>query len=132
MGAIQLQEVIYNIPGALVEFNASVSANAYEILITKLNKISSRKRFSLNTETECYRCGGENYPVLRESQERAVKSDGRAYLVSSSDVGAEYDIHPKSKKELGYRAALLARKYLYGENLTGDAPKLTEARVDAR
>jgi len=74
--------------------------------------------------------GGENYPVLRESQERAVKSDGRAYLVSSSDVGAKYDIHPKSKKELGYRAALLARKYLYGENLTGDAPKLTEARVD--
>ena len=47
----------------------------------------------------------------------------KVHLVSSSDVGMRYDIHPKKKQPIGYRLALSALKYDYGKNVQADAPR---------
>lgn len=44
------------------------------------------------------------------------------------DVLGDFGIHPKEKKPVGHRLALLARKYVYGEHsLLADAPRAVEA-----
>lgn len=63
-----------------------------------------------------------DYVTIRDCQERVAKEVNNVYLVSISDVGEEMDIHPKDKKTVGHRIALLARKYIYGEMLLCEAP----------
>ena len=65
---------------------------------------------------------GTDFPVIRRIQEEAVKNMDRVYLVSSSDAGMRYDIHPKEKKPIGQRLGLSALKYEYGKNVQADAP----------
>lgn len=77
---------------------------------------------------------GERFPVLRTQQALAAQTIPQAYMASSSDLGNIYDIHPKEKKPLGYRLALLAQKYVYGQDVLADAPQadgLTRVGEDA-
>ena len=69
-----------------------------------------------------------DYQTIRRCQEEVAGSVENVHLCSISDVGEEKDIHPKDKKTVGYRLALLARKYAYGEDLLADAPVLKEAK----
>lgn len=67
---------------------------------------------------------GERFPIVRAQQELAAKTLPEVYMTSISDIGNVFDIHPKVKKPVGERLALLARKYIYGENgLPADAPE---------
>lgn len=67
---------------------------------------------------------GEVFPVLRAQQELVEKTVTDTHMASISDVGNVFDIHPKDKKPVGERLALLARKYVYGEqNVMADAPE---------
>ncbi len=76
---------------------------------------------------------GIDFPTIRRCQEEVAESVGGAYLCSISDVGEEFDIHPKDKKTVGNRLALLAEKYTYGEELLADAPVVESAsREDGR
>lgn len=67
--------------------------------------------------------GGKYYPYLREQQKKAADSLDKIYLISSSDVGSDYDIHPKEKEPIGERLALMARGRIYNENLLCAAPE---------
>lgn len=67
-------------------------------------------------------CYGTEFPIIRKMQQEAVKKMENAHLISSSDVGMRYDIHPKKKKPIGERLALSALKYEYGKNVQADAP----------
>lgn len=69
----------------------------------------------------------ENYPELRRQQQLAADTLPGLYMASTSDVGNVYDIHPKEKQPVGFRLALLARKYIYGEDIHADAPRALEA-----
>ncbi len=69
----------------------------------------------------------ENYPELRRQQQLAADTLPGLYMASTSDVGNVYDIHPKEKQPVGFRLALLARKYIYGEDIHADAPRPLEA-----
>jgi sialate O-acetylesterase len=64
----------------------------------------------VNEETSTY-----DWALFRESQLRAlaIPHTGMAVTV---DVGEYNDIHPKDKKDVGYRLALAAEKVSYGEN----------------
>lgn len=64
-----------------------------------------------------------HYPVIRRCQEEAADTLNDTYLCSISDVGEEKDIHPKDKKTVGSRLALLAWGHVYGKDILCDAPR---------
>ena len=65
---------------------------------------------------------GDKFPEIRKQQFAAWKAMENIYMVSSSDCGNRYDIHPKNKRPIGHRMALCAFKNVYGEDVRGDAP----------
>lgn len=66
----------------------------------------------------------ENYPELRRQQQAAADIVPDTYMTTIGDVGNVYDIHPRAKRPVGHRLALLARKYIYHETeLLADAPR---------
>ena len=67
--------------------------------------------------------GGKYYPQLREQQKEAAERIPGVWCASIGDVGNAYDIHPKEKRPVGERLALLARGHVYGENILCDAPE---------
>lgn len=66
--------------------------------------------------------GGKVYPIIREQQEEVTRRMKNVFCASIGDVGSTYDIHPKEKQPIGKRMALLARGYVYGEDVLCDAP----------
>ncbi|MCD8015316.1 MAG: hypothetical protein LUG99_19535 [Lachnospiraceae bacterium] len=79
----------------------------------------------LDTETN-------HYPIIRKCQEQVADTVNDVYLCSISDVGEEKDIHPKNKKAVGERLALLARGHVYSaeagsRGLLCDAPRAISA-----
>ncbi|HWA31160.1 MAG TPA: sialate O-acetylesterase [Rhizomicrobium sp.] len=59
---------------------------------------------------------------LREAQRQAAAADKDAALVTTIDIGEDYDIHPPNKQEVGRRLALAARRLVYGENIVATGP----------
>ena len=71
----------------------------------------------------------KNYPELRRQQQIVADTMADVYMVSITDVGNVYDIHPKQKQPIGHRLGLLARKHIYGESsLMADAPRAVTAK----
>lgn len=71
---------------------------------------------------------GRHYPEIRHQQELVSKNVPDSWMISTSDAGMEWDIHPKYKKPIGMRLALLARGHIYGENLLCDPPEFHAAK----
>ncbi len=65
---------------------------------------------------------GLEFPLLRERQKYVAELIPNVWMVSSSDAGMKYDIHPKAKKSIGQRLALLALNKVYHKGLLADAP----------
>lgn len=49
-------------------------------------------------------------------------------MASIMDIGMEKDIHPKNKKDVGERLALLARSKVYGEHILCESPEAVHAK----
>lgn len=64
----------------------------------------------------------KNFRVIRQCQEAVANGDENCLLCSISDAGERMDIHPKDKKIVGHRLALLALGHIYGKKLLCDAP----------
>ena len=67
-----------------------------------------------------------DWPTIRAGQQQVADEDGHAWLCSIGDTGTRLDIHPKSKKPVGERLALLALRHLFGQDLLADAPRCVE------
>ena len=63
-------------------------------------------------------------------QEIISKTVPNCYMISTSDVGMRYDIHPKEKKILGHRYFLQAMDKVYGCHCLADAPENVEVTVE--
>ena len=65
---------------------------------------------------------GDNFPMVRSQQEKVSKTVKGTYMISTSDVGHELDVHPKYKRPVGLRLAACARNVIYGEDVIWQAP----------
>lgn len=72
-------------------------------------------------------CKGTNFPELRLQQQRVEDTVGNCYMVSIMDAGSRYDIHPKEKRPVGERLALLALGKIYGQDISCQPPGLERA-----
>jgi sialate O-acetylesterase len=65
---------------------------------------------------------------LREAQRLAVKTDARAGLAVTVDIGDRYDIHPANKQEVARRLARAARQIIYQDSSPPSGPTPASAR----
>ena len=70
---------------------------------------------------------GKEFPLLRRQQEQVAKTVPGVWMTTSGDAGMQWDIHPKEKKPIGIRLALLALGHVYGKKLLCDAPQFLRA-----
>ena len=68
-----------------------------------------------------------DYVTIRACQQRVADEDEHVWLCSASDMGDKHDIHPKEKKPIGERLALLAMNHLLGMPVPADAPRCVDA-----
>ena len=75
-------------------------------------------------------CTGERYGIVRAAQQHTADTVPGTAMAVTTDVGMQYDIHPKKKQPLGRRLALLAENKVYGEkDVLCEAPALTGLTV---
>lgn len=72
---------------------------------------------------------GNNFPRIREEQERVTKKIENTYMVSIMDCGQKDDIHPKQKRAVGERLALLARGKIYNEDILCESPEIISGNI---
>jgi sialate O-acetylesterase len=60
--------------------------------------------------------------TIREAQAAVAQSEENVGLVTTIDIGAADDIHPKNKQDVGKRAALCALGKFYGKSITYSGP----------
>lgn len=75
-------------------------------------------------------CIGERYVEIRAAQQHTADTVPGTGMAVITDVGMQFDIHPKKKQPVGYRLALLARNNVYGETLLCEAPALASITVE--
>lgn len=73
---------------------------------------------------------GKAFPVLRKAQEDVVREMDDVYMCSSSDCGMKDDVHPKKKRPIGERLALLACEHIYDQDVMSDPPEIQDAVYD--
>lgn len=72
-----------------------------------------------------------HYDIIRQCQQAVAETVDHTYVCSISDAGEQFDIHPKNKKVVGHRMALLAQNYVYGQQVACEAPIFKSAeRID--
>ncbi|MEM8669410.1 MAG: sialate O-acetylesterase [Planctomycetota bacterium] len=72
---------------------------------------------------------GGGWGPVREGQRRALRvpNTGMAVII---DIGAEKDIHPKNKQDVGYRLALLALARNYGKDVVRSGPLYQSHKIE--
>ena len=71
-----------------------------------------------------------NFPVIRAAQQHAADTVPFTGMAVTTDIGMQHDIHPKEKKPIGQRLALLAERLIYEENVLCEAPVLQECQTE--
>ena len=69
------------------------------------------------------------WPWLRESQSKALALPNTG-MATAIDLGNPKSVHPKSKHDVGFRLALLARRFTYGEKIVATGPGYKEMKVE--
>ena len=72
-----------------------------------------------------------DWAALRAAQNQALEipNTGQAVII---DIGETDDIHPRNKKDVGYRLSLPARKMAYGESLVYSGPVYKSHRIEGQ
>lgn len=73
---------------------------------------------------------GEDWAVLRESQTIVAERVPNTGMAVALDCGEEHDIHPKNKKTVGERLALVALDRVYGLDVPSAGPEFESMDVN--
>jgi len=71
--------------------------------------------------------GGISWAWMREAQASAVRATRHASLAVGIETNDGSDLHPRQKREIGRRAALLALRNVYGRPVVARGPEFTKA-----
>jgi len=71
--------------------------------------------------------GDDSWAQLRAAQDFVANTVTNSGLAVTIDVGDARDVHPKDKKEVGERLALVALAKHYGKNITYSGPRFASA-----
>ncbi len=87
----------------------------------------------LFTQITAFGCDGnpdkDDWAFLREQQLLASKNIPNTAMAVSIDCGDRIDIHPKDKRPIGERLALIARAKVYGEDIEYSGPEFRWMKV---
>ncbi|MDR3276501.1 MAG: sialate O-acetylesterase [Treponema sp.] len=72
---------------------------------------------------------GTDFYLVREQQEIVSKTVPGTYMASIMDWGSRLDVHPKHKRPVGERLALLALGKVYGLDLLSESPEAETAII---
>lgn len=72
-----------------------------------------------------------NYPHLRDIQLKTLDALPNLGMAVAIDAGEELDIHPRDKRAVAHRLALLARKRVYGEDVEDTGPTPASVTFEA-
>ncbi len=115
--------------------NNADRASAYPALMSHLIK-SWREQFGLPNlpfllvQLPNYAGGRTGWDSLRGQQEQLTKSIHDTGLAVTIDVGEQDNIHPRNKRPVGVRLALLARHRVYGESVEDTGPTYSGLSVE--
>lgn len=74
--------------------------------------------------------GQQDFSWLREAQADACRDADNAWLAVTYDTTDGYDLHPREKREIGRRLALLARREVYGADIPAHGPEVLHTESD--
>lgn len=72
----------------------------------------------------------EGWANLRWAQYQVAKHDPQNGLAVTTDIGDDKDIHPKNKRDVGGRLALVARGITYGEEVVYSGPEYVDMETE--
>jgi hypothetical protein len=76
------------------------------------------------------RMGEHYFTWLRAAQAEVVQSTPNTALAVTIDTTDGFDLHPKEKREVGRRLALLARRGVYKQDVVATGPVFKDAKVE--
>lgn len=113
--------------------HAAIYSNLFRTLIAEWRKIWGADIPFIFAQLAPFDCwlalDGELFPEIRWQQEIVSKTVPHCWMISTSDVGMRYDIHPKEKKALGHRFFLQAMDKVYGKACLADAPEVKDIAI---
>lgn len=71
--------------------------------------------------TSLVRSNQDEWCIVREAQLNTLDLENTGMAIAI-DLGEQFNIHPRTKKEVGRRLSLLARKHIYNENIVPTGP----------
>jgi len=71
-----------------------------------------------------------NWALLRESQLYTLKTVPETGMAITIDLGEENNIHPKNKRDVGYRLSLIALAKIYGEKIEYSGPIYKNMKIE--
>ncbi len=71
-----------------------------------------------------------NWPAFRASQQRVQDALPHTGLAVTIDLGHPTNVHPRDKKPVGKRLALIAAKQVYGKSVVASGPMVAFVRSD--
>jgi sialate O-acetylesterase len=72
---------------------------------------------------------GSTWAELREAQALTLSLPNTGMAITT-DIGEPHDIHPRNKKDVGFRLAAIALKNTYGKNIVSTGPVYSSLKVD--
>lgn len=113
--------------------HAPLYSRLFEILILEWRKIWGQDIPFIFAQLapfgEWLALDGKLFPEIRRQQELVSKTIPNCYMISTSDAGMYYDIHPKEKKALGHRYFLQAMDKVYEKPCLSDAPVIGKGHI---